>query len=138
MKFRQRVSDVMTRDPVFSTPDATVTSIAQLMADANCGEVPICEEGKVLGILTDRDIACRTVARGKDPGKTLAREVMTILPILVEETALVADAVKVMKTERVRRLPVVDRRGAIVGVISQVDIAAHSSKRQAGELLAVR
>lgn len=138
MRFRQTVSGVMTGDPVLSAPDATVASVAHRMAEANCGEVSICEDGKVLGILTDRDIACRTVARGKDAEKTLAREGMTILPVLVEDTALVSDAVKMMKTEHVRRLPVVDQRGKIVGVISQVDIASRSSKKRAGDLLATR
>ena len=136
MRFKAQVSDVMTRDPVFSTPDATVESIAKMMAEANCGDVPICENGKVLGIVTDRDITCRTVARGKAPAKTLAREVMTILPVIIEESASLADAIAVMEAERVRRLPVVNRLGALVGVLSQVDIALRSSKRRAGELLA--
>lgn len=136
MKLRTKVSDVMTRDPVFATPDATVEAIARMMVAGNCGEIPICENGKVLGIVTDRDITCRTVARGIDPMKTHARDVMTVLPVIVEESAPVSKAVTMMRNERLRRLPVVDAHGTIVGIISQVDVAARSSKRRAGELLA--
>ena len=137
MRLRTLVSDVMTRDPVFATPEASVEVVAKMMVAGNCGEIPICDNGKVLGIVTDRDITCRTVARGIDAAKTRARDVMTVLPVTVEESEPVARAVALMKTERLRRLPVVNAHGTIVGIISQVDIAARSSRRRAGELLAV-
>lgn len=135
MKLRTKVSDVMTRDPVFTTPDASVESIARMMSERNCGDIPICDHGKVLGIVTDRDITTRTVARGLNPATTYARDVMTMLPVTVTEDATLTDAIDLMKAEKLRRLPVINNQGAIVGVVSQVDIAAHAS-RKAGELLA--
>ena len=135
MKLRTTVADVMTRDPVFTTPDTNVETIARLMAERNCGDIPICDHGRVLGIVTDRDITTRSVARGLNATTTFARDVMTMLPITVGIDAPLSEAIELMKVEKLRRLPVVDQQGGIVGVISQVDIATHTARR-AGELLA--
>ena len=83
MRFRTRVRDIMTPNPIFSAPDASIQAVARLMSETNCGEIPICRDGKVVGIVTDRDVTCRTVARGLDPSLTRAGDVMTLLPVTV-------------------------------------------------------
>lgn len=135
MKMRATVLEVMTRDPVFAAPDATVQDVARMMVDANCGEVPICDDGQVVGVITDRDLSCRVVAAGADPRRTLARDVMTRLPVTIQERASLTDAFILMRTEKLRRLPVVDRAGRLVGILSQVDIATKTSPKRAGQLM---
>lgn len=136
MKMRASVLEVMTRDPVFSVPDASVESIARMMVETNCGEIPICEDGQVIGIITDRDLACRVVAMNRDASRTLASDVMTRLPVTIQERSSLSDALILMRTEKLRRLPVVDRNGTLVGILSQIDIATRASAKRAGQLLA--
>jgi CBS domain-containing protein len=135
MRFDARVRDIMTPNPIFSPPDASIQSVARLMSETNCGEIPICKDGKVVGIVTDRDVTCRTVARGLDPSLTRASDVMTLLPVTVYENDPVRKAIEVMEQEAVRRVPVVDANGVMVGILSQVDIAVRASERKAGRLL---
>ena len=136
MKSRTTVLEVMTQDPVYAAPDATVQSVAKMMCQANCGEIPICEDGQVVGVITDRDLACRVVAENLDARKTLVCDVMTRLPVTIQERASMTDAMILMRTEKLRRLPVVDKHGRLIGILSQVDIATRTSPRRAGQLLA--
>ena len=127
----------MTPNPIFSTPETSVEGVARIMADASCGELPICKDGKVVGIITDRDITCRVVAAGRNPGDTKVKEIMTLLPVTIFADEPLRVAIDVMEKESIRRLPVVDANGEIVGIVSQVDIAARASERKAGHLLAM-
>lgn len=136
MRLTTRIRDVMTPNPIFATPDASVESVARLMADSNCGEIPICQGGKVVGILTDRDLACRAIAGGRNPAQTKAKDIMTMLPVTVFANDPLQNAIEVMEQESIRRVPVVDANGTMVGIISQVDVAARASRRKAGRLLA--
>ncbi len=83
MRLHARVRDVITPSPIYSVPEATVESVARLMADTNCDVIPVCKDGNVVGIITDRDIACRTIARGLNPAQTKAGDIMTALPAKV-------------------------------------------------------
>ena len=136
MRLNARVRDVMTANPISSVPEATVEAVARLMSDTNCGEIPICKGGKVVGIVTDRDVTCRTVARGLNPSETRAGDIMTLLPVTVFDDDPLSKAIDVMELEGVRRVPVVDANGLMVGILSQVDVAVRASKRKAGHLLA--
>jgi CBS domain-containing protein len=135
MRLNAKVRDIMTPNPIFSPPDASILAVARLMAETNCGEIPICKDGKVVGIVTDRDVTCRTIARGLDPSLTRASDIMTLLPVTVFENDPVRKAIEVMEQEAVRRVPVVDANGVMVGILSQVDIAVRESERKAGRLL---
>jgi len=126
----------MTPNPISSTPESSVESVARLMSDTNCGEIPICKNGKVVGIVTDRDVTCRTVARGLSPTETKAGDIMTLLPVTVFDDDLLRKAIEVMEIEGVRRVPVVDGNGFMVGILSQVDVAVRASQRKAGHMLA--
>jgi CBS domain-containing protein len=120
-----QVRDLMTRDPACVTPGATIREAAQLMQRENVGIVPVVEEKgtkRLLGVVTDRDIAIRVVAEGRD-GSARVSEVMSsgrIRTCTPDDD--VDDAMEVMANEQVRRIPIIDDRGALVGIVAQADI----------------
>jgi predicted transcriptional regulator len=93
------------------------------------------ESGMPIGIVTDRDIVIRTIADGLDPVVLTARDCMTAPAITVSEDEHLSDVIDLLERRQLRRVIVVDRNGAVSGIISQADIATHASKRKAGELL---
>ena len=120
-----QVRDVMTKDPACVTPGATIREAAQLMQRENVGIVPVVEETgtkRLLGVVTDRDIAIRVVAEGRDGG-TRVSDVMSSSRIRTcTPDDDVDDAMEVMADEQVRRVPIVDDRGSLVGIVAQADI----------------
>jgi CBS domain-containing protein len=117
-----QVRDVMTKDPACVTPGATIREAAQLMQRENVGIVPVVEEkgtNRLLGVVTDRDIAIRVVAEGRDGG-TRVSDVMSSSRI--RTCTLDDEVMKAMANEQVRRIPIVDDRGALVGIVAQADI----------------
>ena len=120
-----QVRDVMTKDPACVTPGATIREAAQLMQRENVGIVPVVEEKgtkRLLGVVTDRDIAIRVVAEGRDGG-TRVSDVMSSSQIRTcTPDDDVAEAMELMADEQVRRVPIVDDRGALVGIVAQADI----------------
>lgn len=129
-----KVSDVMTAQVVTATPDATIEKIASIMAEIDTGAVPIVEGGKTVGLVTDRDIVVRVVAKGIDL-KSPASDIMSedVLTCLEEDT--VADAASKMGDAQVRRLVVVNESGALVGIVSLGDIALDFGAKKVGEAL---
>ena len=117
------VQDVMTRNPATCQPASPVLEAAQLMEREGVGAIPVCENGRLEGILTDRDIAVRVVASGKDPRQTTIRDVMTRDPQCVKTEDGIERALEVMEASQVRRVPVIDGSGKLVGIIAQADIA---------------
>ena len=119
-----RIQDVMTRDPATVTPDAPAVEAARIMKEEDVGVVPVVENNetrKLVGVVTDRDLAVRLVAEGRD-GQSRVRDVMssrlhTNRPD--EDLDTVMDA---MASEQLRRIPIVDERGSLVGIVSQADI----------------
>jgi CBS domain-containing protein len=135
MKDHRCVRDLMTRNPVRCEPGVSVAEVARLMLENNCGEVLICDGDYLLGVITDRDIVCRVVARSVNPIFLTAREIMTSGVTVAREDHEVAEVVGLLARTGVRRLPVVDIDRHVVGIVSQVDIAERSSERDAGHLL---
>lgn len=130
-----RVREVMTSAPVSSNPDAKVDLIAKLMLDQNCGEIPICEDGKVIGVVTDRDIACRSFAVGrKNPLDVTAREIMTRNVYTISPDNDVSAALQMMEENKVRRLPVTEN-GNLVGIVSVADFTTHVPESLVGQLV---
>jgi CBS domain-containing protein len=120
-----RVSQIMTPDPACCTPDSTAQDAALLMKEDDCGSIPVVErlETRVLiGIVTDRDLAIRGLAAGKGP-ETQIRELMTNDPIAAAPEDEVEIVREVMIAQQVRRVPVVDENGAVVGIVAQADLA---------------
>ncbi len=131
-----QVREIMTKDPACCSPESNLQEIAKLMADNDCGEIPVVDEsGRPKGVVTDRDIACRAVAEGRDPRQTAARDVMSTPVITVTPEDGVERSLELMEQNQVRRLPVVDESGACCGMIAQADIARQTSERDTGELV---
>lgn len=130
-----RVRDIMTIRPVTADVDTPIRDVARRMADFRCGEIPIVDGNRIVGVVTDRDLACRAVALSKDPLSTTAREVMTKTPATVSPDEPLNDAIRLMEDLQVRRLPVVEEDGTIVGIISMTDVSLYAPRRKAGTLL---
>lgn len=122
----KKCSQVMSMDPVTALPADTADHVAQLMKLENIGPIPIVESQqtrKLLGIVTDRDLAVKIIADGRDPKQTRIEQVMTREPVTCHPDDDVQKALQAMEVHQVRRLPVVDSQGAIVGIIAQADVA---------------
>ena len=120
----QRARDVMTRNPRTVKPTDSVQQIAQIMIDEDCGIVPVCEEGgRLVGVVTDRDIVCRLVARGIDMKNARAQDVMTDDVECVTEQDSLCDVLRLMSEHQIRRIPVVARGDRLCGIIAMSDVA---------------
>jgi CBS domain-containing protein len=130
-----KVHEAMTRDVQVADPDQTLRQAARLMAAYDIGALPVGRDNRLVGMLTDRDIAVRAVAEGRGPetkiGEVMSQEVMYCFED--EELDHVVDN---MGSIQVRRLPVVDRDKRLVGIVSIGDIAASEDLRKIGEALA--
>ena len=117
-----KVQDVMTRDPRTVSPETSARDAATIMREEDVGIVPVVEGSRLIGVVTDRDLAVRLVANGRD-GNTTVREVMSSQKIATcrpdEDLDRVMDT---MAREQVRRIPIVDERGSLVGIVAQADV----------------
>jgi CBS domain-containing protein len=123
----------MSRNVASVHPGEPVERAARLMAECDCGALPVVQgNGRLLGMITDRDIVVRLVARGRDPLRCRVEDAMTedVYPVRMDES--VDAALDLMARHRVRRLPVVDDRERIVGMLSQADLARHVGSRGLG------
>ena len=124
-----KVKDVMHRNVTWVEPGTPIRQIANKMRDQDIGAIPVGENDRLVGMVTDRDICCRGFADGRDAGTLTARDVMS-KPILYCRTGDdIADAVHVMENKKVRRLPVIDENKRMVGMLSLGDIS-HKVKDQ--------
>ena len=122
----KRCYDVMTKNPVCCVPGDTVSMVAQLMKSTDVGSVPVVENEqsrKLVGIVTDRDLAVKIVAEGLDAKSTKAEAVMSRRVVTCREEDDVQTALDAMTELRLRRIPVVDYDSGIVGIIAQADVA---------------
>ncbi len=120
-----RVRDIMTPDPAWCTPDTSARETAVLMRDHDCGSIPVVESQqrkRLVGTVTDRDLAVRGLAAGKGP-ETPVRELLTASPVTCGPDDEVEIVREVMVARLVRRVPVVDTDGQLVGIVAQADIA---------------
>ena len=118
-----RIGDVMTRKPRVIQPDATVADAATLMRRLNVGALPVCDGSRLIGMVTDRDITTRATAEGRDPYLTTVRDVMSPGVAWALEDDPVEEAARIMREQQIRRLPIVDDRHSLVGVVSLGDLA---------------
>jgi len=118
-----RVNDVMTRGVKCIDPDAFLREAAEQMEALDVGALPVCNQDRLEGVITDRDIVVRSVAAGHDPRIDRVRDVMTPGVRYCFEDQDVADAAELMRREQVRRLPVLDRGKRLVGIVSLGDLA---------------
>lgn len=118
------VGEIMTRNVITASPNTSVAEVARLMRDRNIGSVVVLENGRIAGIVTERDIVTRYVANpiGRRPEEVTVGEIMTKNPITIRENLDVMEAARIMAEKNIRRLIVVNSRGEIVGIISSRDI----------------
>lgn len=133
-----QVKEIMTQNPACCTPDTNLQEVARLMVENDCGCVPVVENlenKKPMGVITDRDICCRTVAEGKNPLEMTAGDCMTATVVTVTPETSVDDCCRTMEQSQVRRVPVVDAEGCCCGMVAQADIAQKTSKQQTAEVV---
>ena len=126
------VAELMSETLSVCVPATTIENVAQMMAQQDCGEIPVVESlgHKVpVGVVTDRDIVCRLVARGKDPLNVRADECMSQPVVVVRADDSVDEAVSVMQRHQIRRVPVVDPDGVCVGMLAQADVARQAEEK---------
>jgi len=129
-----KVRELMTTEPITVEPDATLGEVAMLMKQEDCGSIPVVEAGRLVGIVTDRDIVIRGVAGGTDPKTQRVSTIMSADPVTIGADDDVTEAEKVMADRQIRRLPVIED-GRLVGIIVTAQIARADDKRKVGETL---
>jgi CBS domain-containing protein len=131
-----KIAEVMSDRPRAVTPQTSVREAAQLMEQEDVGSLPVVEEGtRLVGIVTDRDLAVRVLAHGSDPEQTQVGQVASTDVVALTPEHDLDEALKLMAREQVRRLPIVAGENQLVGVVSQADIARASKEKRAGEVV---
>ena len=131
-----KVHEHMTQRPRCVTPETPVVEAAELMATEDVGSLPILDGDRLVGVVTDRDIVIRAVAKQKNPQGMPVREVASSELITVRAEDDLSEALKLMASHQVRRLPVVDEDDHLVGVLAQADIASGAKEKAVGEMVA--
>ena len=130
-----QVREIMTENPACCGPENSVQEAARLMVQNDCGEVPVVDQsGHPVGVITDRDIACRCVAQGKDHD-TPVSEVMSAPVVTVTPETDLEECCAKMEENQVRRIPVVDEEGRCCGIVSQADVARVANERDTAGLV---
>jgi CBS domain-containing protein len=129
-----RVTELMTPNPTAVEPSTIVSEAAKKMAQEDVGPLPVVEDGKLVGIVTDRDLVLRVLAEGRDPETTKVGDVASRSPVTVEPQEDLDRALQLMAQHRVRRLPVVED-GKLVGIVAQADVARHGDEERTGEVV---
>ena len=133
-----QVQDVMTNSPICCRPADTLDRVARLMRDHDCGIIPVCDKNRLVGVITDRDIATRVVGSGLIAANVPVEKVMTKPVFTVRDTDDVQVAIDLMESKQVRRLPVLNEKSEVAGVVAPSDLAPiFASMNVADFLLAV-
>src|SRR4051794_20960364 len=130
----QTAADLMTADPRSIASSATAADAARLLREHDVGSLPVVQDERVVGVVTDRDLVVRVMAAGLDPEATPVPEVATDRPVTVEASTSLDEALQLMAEHQVRRLPVVEG-DRLVGVIAQADVARHGKEKRTGDLV---
>ncbi len=128
------VRDTMTADPRSIALGDPIVKAARLMRDEEVGSLPVIEQGRLVGMLTDRDIAVRVIAEGKSSESTTVAEVFSRDPVVAEPDQDLDEALRLMARHQVRRLPVVED-DRLVGILAQADVALEEKEKKTGELV---
>jgi CBS domain-containing protein len=131
----KKIQEVMTSNPCAIDADKPVSYAAKMMKDEDVGFAPIVEGDKLIGTVTDRDIAMKVVAEGRDPQSTTVREIASTNLVTIDPQQDLDDALRLMASSQVRRLPVVEEDGRLVGVVAQKDVAEQGDDAKTGEVV---
>lgn len=133
-----KLTEIMTKNPATCEPRTPLAEVAKMMCDNDCGEIPVVADRRSLkpvGVVTDRDIACRVVGKGKNPLELTAGDCMSGPCVVVSQDADVDECARTLERKRIRRVPVVDGEGRCVGIVSQADLALRAGSTIAGEVV---
>ena len=130
-----KIRDFMTSNPRTLESGSNAADAARLMRDENVGIVPVVEGERLVGTITDRDIALRVVADGKAPESTTVGAIASRELVTVDPKQDLDEALRLMARHQVRRLPVVEEDGKLVGIVAQADIAQHATDEQTGDVV---
>ncbi len=131
-----KINEIMTRNPDTCSPNTTCNEAARKMRDDNVGALPVCDEqGKCVGIVTDRDMICNACAQNKDTGACNVQECMSSPVQKCYEDESAEDAARLMAENQIRRLPVFDRNENIIGMVSLGDVSIRGPQQAAGNAL---
>ena len=128
------IRDLMTSSPTTCETSSTIADVAKVMKDEDVGPVPVTEGGRLVGIVTDRDIVVRVVAEGRDPSSTTVGEIVSSDLATVQPDTSLEEALNLMSQRQVRRLPVVEG-DRLVGIVAQADIARAADEERTGEVV---
>ena len=132
------VKDFMTADPVCCTTETPLQDVARMMIDNDCGEIPVVsskDERRPIGVITDRDIVVRILGKGLNPLEKKAGDCMTEPCVTVNPEMSLVECCGLMETHQIRRVPVVDERGRLAGIVALADVAEHGGRRTTSDLL---
>ncbi len=133
-----KVKDIMTKNPRCCAPGTSLEEVAKIMCNSNVGEVPVVESEqnrKIKGVITDRDITCRSLAQGKNPLELAARDCMSSPAITVTPETSVDACCQLLEKHQIRRVPVIDRENRCVGIVAQADIALKCESTKTAEVV---
>lgn len=130
-----KVKDAMHKKAEWVEPDTPIAQVAKKMKDMDVGSIPVGENDRLIGMVTDRDITCRAVANGKDCSKLTARDVMTKGIVYCREAEDLDDALRIMEQKKIRRLPVINADKRMVGMLSIGDVSHAAPQELSGELM---
>ena len=131
-----KINEIMTQDVEVIQPGATIQEAAEKLRAFNVGSLPVCNGENLVGMITDRDIALRLAALGRDPGRTKVEEIMTAEVLWCFEDQTIEDAGRMMKENQIRRLPVISHDRKLVGILSLGDLAIKTDAlEEVGETL---
>jgi CBS domain-containing protein len=133
-----KVKDVMTADPACCISESALQEVAQMMVDHDCGEIPVVDNKETklpIGVITDRDIVCRTVARGINPLDLTVADCMSKPCVTVTPAMSVEECSRIMEENKIRRVPVVDAGGSCCGIVALADIALNAKRNVAAEVV---
>lgn len=130
-----QIKELMTVKPRTVKTGDSIVDAAKLMKGEDTGVAPIVDGDKLVGVLTDRDIAIRVVAEGRDPESTKVEEIASRNLVTIDPQQELDEALRLMAQHQVRRLPVVEEDGKLVGIIAQADVARHADSSRTGEVV---
>ena len=130
------VRSVMTANPACCTADTPLREVARMMVDNDCGQIPVVDAANApIGVVTDRDIAVRIVAEGRDPKSACASDCMTTPVTTISADSSLAECCETMEREQVRRVPVVTAQGSLCGIVSLADVALSGRDQKTVEVV---
>ena len=133
-----QVKEIMTADPACCISETALQEVAQMMVDHDCGEIPVVESQETkepIGVITDRDIVCRTIARGINPLDLTVSDCMSSPCVTVTPEMSIEECSRIMEENKIRRVPVVAADGWCCGIVSLADIALQAKRSVAAEVV---